>query len=75
MPAGAVGSCWAEDSWSATAWETDTWANVAAVPEWITVENVAYAGPQMVSVALASPSMASVSFASPQILDVLFQPE
>lgn len=31
MPAGPVGSVWASGSWSATAWEQNTWANASAV--------------------------------------------
>ena len=31
MPAGAIGSCWAEGSWDDTAWEAGAWAD-AAIP-------------------------------------------
>jgi hypothetical protein len=31
VPAGAVGSCWASGSWSATCWEALTWAEAQAL--------------------------------------------
>jgi hypothetical protein len=35
MPAGPIGSCWLDGSWSDTAWETGTWAglSVPIVPD------------------------------------------
>lgn len=33
MPAGAIGACWAEDSWTDTCWEALTWAGLAEVDE------------------------------------------
>lgn len=43
MPAGPIGSCWAEDSWLDTAWEEGSWAGAQipiVLPEFTRVRGV-----------------------------------